>query len=419
MTPSLSLSPERTPIASPGALALSLVLLCALLVAWSQAFWPVSVLHVGLFALGVAAAAASLIHPPRWPATWIYLPLALAAVWGPLQLAFGSTVYRFETLTSSLNWLADLVAFLLAAQFLYARALRDRFLSILLYAGFAIVVIGILQSYTAPGEAFWMFESRDRVIGPFVYKNQFAAFIELLLPISLYRMLVDERRAWVYALLSATMFAAVVMAASRAGVILVAAEVVFVMVAGSRRRLVSGKTAALLLLQMLVLVAICIAVLGWEALGHQFQNQASGAMREKFLESSLQMIRDRPALGWGLGNWKLVYPQYALYDNSLYANAAHNDWAQWTAEGGIGFALLLLWIAVRGAAWTWRWMWGAGVLFVLVHSFIDYPTREPVIGAILFALMGAMAAAAEEHRARRPYASTRARNKPANACLTP
>lgn len=396
-----SASAESLPITNGGGVALALVLIAALLVAWSQAFWPVSVLHVGLFALGVAAAAAAAIHPQRLPSTWIYLPLALAAAWGILQIAADSTVYRFDTLNSSLNWLANLVAFVLAAWFLGARPLRDRFLSILLYAGFAIVVIGILQSYTAPGEAFWMFESREKTIGPFVYKNQFAAFIELLLPIALYRMLVEERRAWAYAFLSATMFAAVVMSASRVGAVLVVAEVVFVMIAGSRRRLVSPKTAGLLLAQMLVLAGICVTVLGWDALERQFQNQTSGAVRAKFLESTIQMIRDRPVLGWGLGNWKLVYPQYALYDNSLFANAAHNDWAQWTAEGGVLFALLLLFVAARSAALAWRWMWGAGVMFVFLHSFIDYPTREPVIGAILFAILGAMVAAAEEHRALR------------------
>lgn len=40
-------------------------------------------------------------------------------------------------------------------------------------------------------------------------------------------------------------------------------------------------------------------------------------------------------------------------------------------------------------------LWGMGVVLVLIHSLLDYPTREPVIGVILFSLLGAMASVDE------------------------
>jgi hypothetical protein len=97
-------------------------------------------------------------------------------------------------------------------------------------------------------------------------------------------------------------------------------------------------------------------------------------------------------MGSGLGTWQTVYPEFATFDNSLFANEAHNDWAQWTAEGGIPFGLALAGVAIGAAILAWRHIWGLGVIFVFLHSFIDYPTREPAIGAILFVLIGAMIA---------------------------
>ena len=41
-------------------------------------------------------------------------------------------------------------------------------------------------------------------------------------------------------------------------------------------------------------------------------------------------------------------PHYAIVDIGAYANQAHNDWLQWTAEGGIPFGLLTL-----CGAWEW------------------------------------------------------------------
>ncbi|MCU1262513.1 MAG: O-antigen polymerase [Bryobacterales bacterium] len=385
-------------LAPVGAIALTSVLIAAVLVAWAPGFWATSLLHIGVFLIAIVWLASAVRDASRWTSTWLYVPLALAAAWGPLQIALHATVYPFETAASSLNWLTDFIVFVLAAQFLRARSVRDRFLNTLLYFGFAVIVIAIVQSFTSPKWVFWVFESRYQVIGPFVYKNQFAAFVELLLPIALYRMLAQKRRAFLYGFLGATMFAAVVMSASRVGTILLAIEILFVMIASWGRRLVTARVALLLFLQMFVLLAACTAVVGWEALGEHFQDQTSGAIRRNLLLSSIQMIRDRPWVGWGLGNWKAVYPVYALFDNAQFANAAHCDWAQWTAEGGIFFTLLLAAVFIRSLVLSWRWLWGAGVFFVLVHSFFDYPTREPVIGAILFALLGAMSAARNESR---------------------
>ena len=84
------------------------------------------------------------------------------------------------------------------------------------------------------------------------------------------------------------------------------------------------------------------AVAGWDVIWKRLQEPNPYALRKDFLLSSLEMVRDRPLTGFGLGTWSEVYPGFARFDDGLFANQAHNDWAQWAAEGGIPFFLLML-----------------------------------------------------------------------------
>jgi hypothetical protein len=375
---------------------LAAILMAGVLVAWAPGYWPVGALQVSIYGLAIALAGVLAVEPGAWlpllPPSTLYIPLALVALWAPVQLAVHSTIYRFGTWNSALYWFTDFAAFLLAAILLRQSRDRAQFLSALMYFGGGLVILSILQSYTSPFKVFWLFESNYRMIGPFIYKNQFAAFVELIMPIAIYRMLTDRKNSVIYAFLSATMFATVVASASRTGTALLAVEVLLVLASGWRKGMISTKVAGLLLAQVLALFAICIAVVGWEGLEQHFRDQASGNLRVKLLRSTLSMIWDYPWLGVGLGNWTVMYPSYSLFDNGQFVNAAHNDWAQWAAEGGAPFVAFMGWVFSASLAAAWRLPWSAGIACVLIHSFVDYPAREPVIGAILFCLLGAVVA---------------------------
>ena len=138
---------------------------------------------------------------------------------------------------------------------------------------------------------------------------------------------------------------------------------------------------------------VFIAVVGWDTLVHRFFQSDPYAVRREFLQSSLAMIRDRPWMGFGLGTWSTAYPQYALFDNGLFANQAHNDWVQWTVEGGAPFLLFMLWIAARSVLSGVRSLWGIGVVAVFAHSLIDYPLGRPALAGFFFAFLGVIEAA--------------------------
>ena len=86
------------------------------------------------------------------------------------------------------------------------------------------------SGYSRPG--------RSAYCGPFLYKNQCAAFIELVFPLAVYQSLVDRRDSLLYVGMAAAMFAAVVTAVSRAGAVLVTGELVVVLLLSWRRGLI-------------------------------------------------------------------------------------------------------------------------------------------------------------------------------------
>ena len=134
--------------------------------------------------------------------------------------------------------------------------------------------------------------------------------------------------------------------------------------------------------------------MGWQVTAEEFRDPEPYRVRRELLVSSLTMIAERPWSGFGLGTWPAAYPAYARFDNGVTANHAHNDWAEWAVEGGLPFFVLTVLLAI----WTLRpaadSLWGIGAPVVFVHSLVDYPLREPAIAALLFAIMGALAARA-------------------------
>jgi O-antigen ligase len=141
------------------------------------------------------------------------------------------------------------------------------------------------------------------------------------------------------------------------------------------------------------LAVLFTAVVGWGTLWQRFLASDPYAVRHEFFHSSLAMIRDRPWMGFGLGTWSTAYPAYALFDDGLFANQAHNDWAQWTVEGGVPFLLFMLWIAARSLSAAPNSLWGIGVIAVFIHSLVDYPIGRPALAGFFFVFLGVIESA--------------------------
>jgi O-antigen ligase len=139
------------------------------------------------------------------------------------------------------------------------------------------------------------------------------------------------------------------------------------------------------------LSVVLAGVVGWQVTLQKFREPEPYRVRRELLFSSLAMTADRPWTGFGLGTWPAVYPAYARFDNGLAANHAHNDWAEWAAEGGLPFVALLAMLAIWSIRPALDSLWGLGVPAVFAHSLVDYPLREPALAVLLFLMLGALA----------------------------
>jgi O-antigen ligase len=341
------------------AIFLYAVLTASILTAWIPQRWSVSILEVGAFLLALAWVVKLAISAQRPRLAVILAPVAFFTAWGLLQLACHWTVAASEAVRATLGWAANLALLFAALQTFDHAVLRRGFLDGLLWFAFLVSIAGILQRLASHTDASF-------AMGPFLYHNHFAAFIEIVLPFAL---LQPRRRLW-YSFLAAVMIAAVIVSASRSGTALVLLETA-VIFAITRKRPVT----------ILIATAALITIVGWDSLVTRLQEQHPYHDRLQMLRSSVDMFSDHPLTGVGLGNWPIVFPYYARYDDGLFANQAHSDWAQAADEAGLpGLAAFALFFAliVRQR--------NIGLVFVFLHALVDYPFHNPQIAALVCVL---------------------------------
>ena len=370
---------------------LAAILCFGILTLWVPARWALSAFQVALFVLlAVRIAQRRSLGLP-----FAGLFLAAAAAWGALQVALGWSVDRVTTLDATLNWIANLAAFALAAELCRNAQQRERFLRLALIFTSILAVVSIFTFLTSPvGRAFWIFETGadSRTLGPFVYHNQYAAFIEAILPLAIIGVIRDRRRWMLHALIVATLFGSVVTGGSRTGSILCLTEILVIPLIAFWRGVIPGRVLARALLGSLAAVVVLTGVVGWEMLWQRLQEPNPYSLRQDLVLSSVSMTRSRPLTGFGLGTWSAVYPGYALFDDGRFVNQAHNDWMQWASEGGLPFLVLMLGIAAWSVRPALRSLWGVGILSVWLHALLDYPMQQrPALAAFFFALLGALA----------------------------
>ena len=371
---------------------LAAILAFGILTLWVSDRWALSAYQVALF----AAAAVRIVQRRSLTLPFAGWMITGAAAWGALQVVAGWSIDRVTTLDAALNWVTNLAAFMLAADLYRNRDRRELFLRSTLIFATILAVVSIFTFLTSPaGTVFWIFDSvsDSRTLGPFVYQNQYAAFVEAVLPLAILGVIGDRRRWLLHAVIVATLVGSVVTGGSRTGTILCLAEILVIPAIAFGRRTINGGMLARIVLGSLAAVAVLTGVVGWEPLWKRLQEPHPYSLRKDLVLSSIAMVRDRPLTGFGLGTWPEAYPGYARFDDGTYVNQAHNDWIQWTSEGGLLFLAAMLAIAAWSLGPAVRSLWGVGILSVWLHALIDYPMQQrPALAAFFFALLGTLAA---------------------------
>jgi hypothetical protein len=373
---------------------LAAVLFFGILTLWVPGYWPVAAFEVGMFGLAVCAIYRSRQTPLRF--AYPLAPLLFSVLWILFQLCSGRTVSAFETRIALAHW-AALLACLIAGLVIFQDARIHRwFRSIMLWFGFLVAALATLQTFTAGGKVFWIFQTEyaGQVMGPILHPNHYAAFVEVVLPLSIYGSLRRERYSLLYAAMAATMYASVIACESRAGVVLASAEFILVPLLLSLQGRTSGHAIGRSLLRVAVLLALFTVAVGWGTIGERLRNPDPFASRREFAVSSMRMIADHPWFGTGMQTWPIVYPGYAIVDTGKFINRAHNDWLEWTADGGLPFGISMLSLFLWSLRPAFQSVWGIGVIAVFLHATVDYPFSRPALAAWIVVMIALLACAA-------------------------
>lgn len=291
--------------------------------------------------------------------------------------------------------------------------------------GFMLAILGLIQSFTSPTKLLWMRELRESTpFGPFVNRHHFAGYMELALAIPLGLLFtggVDRDKRFIYLFAALMMGVALIMTNSRGGILSFIAEIVFlVAMSGFRRKGRSGtETAdqrttirsavvrAGLGLALILSIFAGVVMLGGEPVLNRLMGTVSSADpttgRAHFWRVTLDIIRDHPVLGTGLGSFGVAYTYYNTRSGFLRVEQVHNDYLQILSDAGVVGALFGLFFIVtlfrlgvtrsgsqdafrRGVAIGAL----AGCFAVLVHSFFDF-TLHTTANALLFLTLAALA----------------------------
>ena len=380
-------------------IAVGVVLLLLLIFSTSTVFvqesWPIESFQIGVYAL----AATYLLYGIRRDSENLAGGVAPCLVyfipaWGVVQILAHTTASTMETREAILRWGALAAVFFLAQTVAGTSMAREAMLQAFLCFAAVMALLCLTQLFTSAGRVLWAFPSGyPDVYATFPNHNNYAQFIEVSLPIALWRTMRDGWRSWGYALIGGVMYASVIGAASRAGAILCTAELVAMLAIGmiqhgrqDFRRLLRSSAVALVMVPLLA--AIFTSVVGWQRIWERFQQNDAYEGRLEFTLSAIDMAKHRPLMGYGLDTFPEVYQQHAMKEFPFYVNHAHNDWAEFAADGGIPFLLLVFIPFAAAVPVAIRHPWGLGLAAVMLHACVDYPFPRPAVSGWMFAMLG-------------------------------
>lgn len=354
----------------------------------------------------------------------LFLPMLLFAGLVGLQLLLHRSAYWYATWQKAMLWAAYGILFFLATQVFRRRAWLERLAIAFTIFGFLMAMFAMAQKFAGNGKIYWVMTNQASAdfFGPYANHAHYAGLMEMLVPFPLVLAMVAFTPLplrIIYSLAALVMSTSVFLSKSRGGVIafLIELVVLAILSAQSRRKRQWGLLAGFCVLLALLMVQVRPHGL-WERfaqLGEE-TDKAHDISRLTMLEDSLQMVRERPLLGWGFGTFPVVYPSFRSFYTDLTVNAAHDDYLEVTVDTGLlglGLAIAFIFLLYRnGLRGIKHWRHDprgsttlaalVGCTGLLVHSFSDFNLEVPANAALFFVLAAIASGAMSEAAGSRP-----------------
>jgi len=370
----------------------------------------------------------------------LFLPMAAFAVLILLQFVLRISVYPHDSIAQAMLYCAYAMLCFLANQNLLRASQARKVAVILAIFGITVACFALFQGVAPNGKLYWVRQPRlgGWIYGPYVNHNHYAGLMELLVPIPLIialSRLVHEKTRIAAGIAAAIMVGTIFLSGSRGGMLAIFVELAVLGVVLSRQE---KKTR--IALGVGAFAVVLISLLAWlggkelttrvTSISTEAKGEISGGMRLSIDRDTIQMFRRKPILGWGLGTFPVVYPQFRSFYTNFFVNEAHNDYLQLLSEMGLlGFATMVWFVAElfrrvprKIQKWTTD-VSGAvtlactlGITGILVHSLIDFNLQIPANAALfyVFCTIAAAPALLQRSRKRRPVSTDEEEPLPAS-----
>lgn len=374
--------------------------------------WARAVLETGSGILFLAWALRAYFQPDESIViSPLLLPLAALAVVALGQLVFRRTVSDYSTREDLLLLLAYVLIFFLAGQAFRTVEEWRALVWFLMFLGFLVAIFGILQQLTFDGKLYWFRPMRFGGIpfGPYVNRNHFAGFAELVIPVALAPLALGKVRRERWALV--TLFAlfpigALFLSASRGGILSFTVELGVLIIIMLLRR--TGGKHILAGGLVLLLAFLMVSWLGVRQILERFSSmqtlEVTVGKRASMRQDTWRIFRDYPWTGTGLGTLQTVFPAYETQYDARIVNHSHNDYLEALADTGITGGVCCVWFLAALFFDSLRQLLRSDKSFAaalhtsglvgcsgfLVHSLVDFNLHIPG-NALLFFLTAFLA----------------------------
>ncbi len=355
----------------------------------------------------------------------LFPPMGVFAALVAVQLVFRGSAYPHDTWSQALLYCAYAMLCFLSSQTLLRTAQARQLAWMFCVYGFIVAALALLQGIAPNGKLYWVREPRlgGWIYGSYVNHNHYAGLMELLVPIPLVlalTRLADRKERIVAAMAAAIMVGTIFLSGSRGGILAIFFEMVLLGVVLLRQkkttRIAVGVGGfAVVLIGLLVWLGGKELTTRLTSISTEAHSEISGGTRLSIDRDTLHMFRQRPLLGWGLGTFPVVYPQFRTFYTNFFVNQAHNDYLQLLAETGVlGFATMVWFVIVlyrKALSKIGNWMSDVGGAVtlacmlgfsgILVHSFFDFNLEIPANAALFYVMCTVAAAPPLRHRSQK------------------
>jgi O-antigen ligase len=226
--------------------------------------------------------------------------------------------------------------------------------------------------------------------------------MELVIPLLIGYILsgLEKPKKIIFAFIAIILTASLFLSLSRVGILCFLGSIIFMLTLLRLRKVLKSKAKFIYLL--VAISFILLLVMGIDPLLDRFRILFRGDIfgrenRPDIWRNTLQIIRDFPLSGVGLGTFRNIYPLYKTLTVQVPVFYAHSDFLQLISETGLIGAGLAVWFLViffRDIYLVWLarhnpFVKGialgglAGILAILLHSFFDFNLQIPANAFLL------------------------------------